>query len=155
MEFLKNHYEKIILSVVLVGLMGTAGFLALEAVGFRGVMAGTAGLAPKPADPSQSSRTNEFFTHLTNAKAPQEVDFDGNHKIFSPEKIIKNPVTEEVFTASQVGPKNLIVRTIPFTQAEASTRTQNASGQDVVVHQIPSRIRVWGAIDTLGQDSGA
>ena len=125
MEFLKNHYEKIILSIVLVGLVGTAGFLALEAVKFRAVMTGTGQLKPIPKDPDGASRTNEYFVNLTNAKAPQEVDFDGEHKIFSPEKIIKNPITEEVFTAGQVGPKNLIVRTIHSHQLglQQETRT--------------------------------
>lgn len=112
MEFLKNHYEKIILSVVLIGLAGSAGFLALQSMGFRSTMSDTRQLAPRPQAPSEASRTNEIFEALTNARAPQEVDFDGDHKIFSPEKIIKNPITEEVFTAEQVGPKNVEVRAI-------------------------------------------
>lgn len=112
MEFLKNHYEKIILSVVLVGLIGTAGFLALQSMGFRSMMTDTRELKPIPQKPSEASRTNEFNQALTNARAPQEVDFDGDHKIFSPEKIIKNLATEEVLTAKQVGPKNLVVQAI-------------------------------------------
>lgn len=112
MEFLKNHYEKIILSVVLIGLIGSAGFLALQSMGLRSMMTELQTIKPMPSPPPTSSRTNDFNEALTNARAPQEVDYEGGHKIFSPEKIIKNLQTEEVLVEGQVGPRNLEVRSI-------------------------------------------
>ena len=36
MDFLKNHYEKIVLSLVLIGLAAVGVWLALQAMAFRG-----------------------------------------------------------------------------------------------------------------------
>jgi hypothetical protein len=112
MEFLKNHYEKIVLSLVLIGLAGAAGWLALQSMSFRRVFAGVNKMAPISKPPPTGDTTTKYKVAMTNALAPQEVDFDGDHKIFNPEKILLNELTRELVPNGKIGPKNLIVRDI-------------------------------------------
>jgi len=112
MEFLKNHYEKIILSLVLIGLAGAAGWLALQSMSFRSVIQGVNNMAPVPKKPDMTDQTNVFFVALTNAMAPQEVDFDGEHKIFNPEKILRQVGTTTLIPQNKIGPKNLQIQNI-------------------------------------------
>ncbi len=109
MDFLKNHYEKIVLSLVLIGLAAVGVWLALQAMAFRGTIEATNALQPQPSPPGGIAETNQFFEALTNSKTPRRVDFDGDHKIFNPEKILKNPRTRMVLPANDLGPKAIEV----------------------------------------------
>ena len=86
MEFLKNHYEKIVLSVVLL-LMATAAVLLVvqvrsveEELGtFRQVIVETGGQAV------DRPKTNPYTAILTKAQPPV-VDLVQPHKVFNPER---------------------------------------------------------------------
>lgn len=112
MEFLKNHYEKILLSLVLIGLAGAAGMLAIQALEARSNMAALVELKPNIRKPAPIDAVGSLAESLTNAKAPQRVDFDGAHKIFNPEKILRNRNTGELIPNGEIGPKNLVVQQI-------------------------------------------
>lgn len=112
MDFLKNHYEKIVLSLVLIGLAAVGVWLALQAMSFRETNAAVKELTARPSPPSPNTETNIFFEKLTNSRTPRRVDFDGAHKIFNPEKILKNPVTRVLFPANDLGPKAIQVISI-------------------------------------------
>jgi len=112
MDFLKNHYEKIVLSLVLIGLAAVGVWLTLQAVAFRGTIEQVEILKPNPSPPDPKAETNDFFEILTNSRTPRRVDFDGAHKIFNPEKILKNPVTRTRLPANELGPKAIQVVSI-------------------------------------------
>lgn len=113
MDFLKNHYEKIILSLTLVLVTAGAAWLALQAVSVRGEIDGLGKLAVPNVKPSDEAVTNLYLQALTNGRAPQTVDFDGStHKIFNPEKILEIRATREKYSAKDLGPKALEIRVI-------------------------------------------
>lgn len=86
MEFLKNHYEKIVLSVVLL-LMATAAVLLVlqvrsveeELGAFRKVIVETGGQSV------ERPKTNPYTAILTKAQPPV-VDLVQPHKVFNPER---------------------------------------------------------------------
>lgn len=112
MEFLKNHYEKILLSLVLIGLTGAAGMLAIKALETRSNMAALSEITPKVKPPPNTDNLKIYAEALSNAMAPQRVDFDGAHKIFNPEKVLRNRLTQVLIPNGEVGPKNLQIKQI-------------------------------------------
>jgi hypothetical protein len=78
MEFLKNHYEKVLLSLVLLGLAVTVALLPTKV---QSVDASTSAAPQKPLLPLDL-RTNE--TALTNLSALPEVVFSGSNNLFNP-----------------------------------------------------------------------
>lgn len=138
MEFLKNHYEKMILSLVLIGLAGAAGWLALQSMSFRGTISAINEMAPVPKPPDEINRTNEFFVALTNAKAPQEVDFDGAHKIFNPEKILRRIGDTVLIPEGGIGPKNLEIQQIRPLRLRLRAESKLVVGKPrLYVHYLP------------------
>lgn len=114
MEFLKNHYEKIVLSVVLAGLVGAVVVLILMAVDMRGVL---------QADPTNVSRTvskvtpvdsTNYLVLLSNVTNPPVVNFDAGHKIFNPDKLMEG-TNGQLFTTKDVGVNKLqILKIVPL-----------------------------------------
>lgn len=92
MEFLKNHYEKIILSAVLL-LMAIAAVLLVLQVGsvekelraFRQDVVGQGGQSLPKSNP------NVYKAILSNAQPPV-VDLGQVHKVFNPERWLRDPV---------------------------------------------------------------
>ena len=112
MEFLKNHYEKILLSLVLIGLAGAAVMLAIQALETRTQMSDLSVLKPNVKKAPDADNLGSYSNALRNAKAPQRVDFDGAHKIFNPEKVLRNQLTGVLIPNGEVGPKNLQIKQI-------------------------------------------
>jgi hypothetical protein len=113
MDFLKNYYEKIILSVTLVLVTAGAVWLALQAVGVRNEVKGLKDLAIPVVNPGTNSVIPTYDEALTNGRAPQSVDFDGSdHKIFNPEKILERTMDRVKFPFDALGAKALEIREI-------------------------------------------
>jgi hypothetical protein len=102
MEFLKNHYEKIVLSVVLL-LMATAAVLLVVQVrsveeelgAFRKVIVETGGQAV------ERPKTNPYTAILTKAQPPV-VDLVLPHKVFNPERWLMN-TNRDLISGKDVG----------------------------------------------------
>lgn len=85
MEFLKNHYEKVILSLVLLLMAAGAVMLVMEAGSveeqlktFRDTVVVADGQRPPPPDPAA------YRGALSNAQ-PRLIDLTRGHKVFNPE----------------------------------------------------------------------
>ena len=93
MEFLKNHYEKVVLGVVLLALAGVAVWLPVKIQSDKQVVAGTlakydAITAPpklEPLDISKAEETSKQKDH------PPTADFSGAHNLVNPVRWIKTP----------------------------------------------------------------
>ena len=106
MEFLKKHYEKIILSVVLLGLAVVAAYLPIkvnqEKESENTRKQSLIGAAAKPFPPVDLS-TNEAV--LTKVKTPIKFDISGRHNLFNPVPWVKRPNGEliKVQTGDEIG----------------------------------------------------
>ena len=86
MEFLQKHYEKILLSVVLVGLAVAAAWLPIKVASVRKTLQGLTiqinTLKPKPL-PALDLSTNQAA--LQRVKSPGKLDLDrAGHNVFNP-----------------------------------------------------------------------
>lgn len=93
MDFVKNHYEKIILSVVLLGLAVAAGYLPIEVSKVQETLNQTTQevdrLPVKPLEPVDLS-TNEVA--LARVENPDSVEFaSSGHNVFNPARWIRTP----------------------------------------------------------------
>ncbi len=83
MLFLKRHYEKIILSLVLLGLVGTAVWL-LHALGEATEKVQSASGNPPPPKVYKGVSLTNTIMALENLKAPPPLILSGEHNLFNP-----------------------------------------------------------------------
>lgn len=106
MEFLKKHYEKLILSVVLLALAGVAGWLTIKVREERDKeevrKSSLIGAAVKELPPVNLS-TNEAI--LQKVKTPIKFDIAGKHNLFNPVPWVKGGGGEliKVQTGDEIG----------------------------------------------------
>jgi len=104
MQFLKAHYEKIILSIVLLGLATAAALMPMKVSQERQKEEERKGTllpkAVKPLNPIDLS-TNEQA--LARAAAPKRVTLSGEHNIFNPVRWQRNP-DGSIYRARDAGP---------------------------------------------------
>lgn len=108
MELLKNHYEKIILSVVLLGLAVVAAYLPIEVANVRQSLSEATGgiLRPRvqPLQPLDLSTNLALLARLRNPEPPRFAR--PGHQVFNPARWIKgpdgNPIPEEDLGISQL-----------------------------------------------------
>ena len=85
MDFVKKHYEKILLSVVLLGLMGVLVFMLYLIPSDRQRLADIRQSiirhAVKPLDPLDLTRETNVSARL---QSPYKLDFSATHKLFNP-----------------------------------------------------------------------
>ncbi len=85
MDFVKKHYEKILLSVVLLGLMGVLVFMLYLIPSDRQRLAdirqSIISRAVKPLDPLDLTRETNVFERL---QSPYKLDFSTTNKLFNP-----------------------------------------------------------------------
>jgi hypothetical protein len=118
MQFLKKHYEKVLLSIVLLGLAAAAAALPwqvsherdrLEEIG-RNL---TVKVKPKPFKPlDEWLNTNK--TTLARLESPLNLQLSGPHNLFNPVQWKKTPdnVLVPIRTGSELGPEALKVKEI-------------------------------------------
>jgi hypothetical protein len=92
MQFLKKHYEKIILSVVLLGLAGVAAWLSIQVKFVREDLDAQIG-AVTPTNPPVAGTipAAPYSNRVYRASHPVQVDLAASNKVFSPQTIIKLP----------------------------------------------------------------
>jgi len=84
MNFIKKHYEKILLSVVLLGLVGALGFLPVLIDADRertNHQPATILPPPRPLEALNMTRQNDLLERLTNS---YQLDFSTTNKLFNP-----------------------------------------------------------------------
>ena len=111
MEFLKKNYEKIILSVVLLGLVGVLAFMPFVIIQDQDRMRGVEGtVIPKGGElpPLDLSRQQAVLERL---KSPGELDFTTTNKLFNPVKWVKNK-DGSIGKAAGLGPNAAVVTKI-------------------------------------------
>src|ERR1017187_7499156 len=92
MDFVKKHYEKILLSVVLLGLMGVLVFMLYLIPSDRQRLAdirlSIISHAVKPLDPLDLTRETNVSARL---QSPYKLDFSTTNKLFNPVQWQKTP----------------------------------------------------------------
>jgi hypothetical protein len=141
MEFLKKHYEKIILSVVLLGLAVVAAYLPIKVNQEKEREAARKeqliGAPAKPFPPVDLSTNQQV---LAKVKTPIKFDISGRHNLFNPVPWVKKPNGEliKVKTGDEIGigaievvgitPLNLI---ISFDGVAGDITTQPKDPKDI------------------------
>ena len=111
MEFLKRNYEKIILSLVLLGLVGVLAFMPFVIIQDQNRMHDVESIViPKVSElaPLDLSRQQAVLERL---KSPNELDFTTTNKLFNPVKWVKNK-DGTIGKAAALGPNAAVVTKI-------------------------------------------
>ena len=115
MDFVKKHYEKILLSVVLLGLVGALVFLPFlissDQDTQRRMKEGIihVKVAPLPA-PDLTRQTNVF----ERLRSPYKLDFSTTNKLFNPvqwQKAVDGSLIK-IKTGNEIGPKAVVITKI-------------------------------------------
>ncbi len=107
MDFLKKHYEKVLLSVVLLGLAVAAALLPMKVSAIRDeISKSIPNPKPKPFNPYDLS-TNQMV--LERLRKPPAFSLSGGHNLFNPIRWQKRPDGEvfKVFPGKEAGPSAL------------------------------------------------
>ena len=92
MQFLKNHYEKVLLSVVLLILVGAAVVLTIQVNQEHGKLATIeAGLQQTTNVPVQFRPLEPYLATVAKATNPPAIDFSGQHLLFNPVRWVLQP----------------------------------------------------------------
>lgn len=109
MQFLKAHYEKLILSVVLLGLAAAAALMPLKVSQEREKEEQRKGsLLPtvvKPLNPIDLATNQQSLTRVTQ---PEKTVLSGDHNVFGPVRWQKN-LDGSIYRARDAGPRALEV----------------------------------------------
>jgi len=111
MEFLKKNYEKIILSVVLLGLVGVLAFMPFVIIQDQNRMHDVETVViPKGGElpPLDTSRQQAVMEQL---KSPNQLDLSTTNKLFNPVKWVKNK-DGTIGKAAGLGPNAAVVTKI-------------------------------------------
>jgi hypothetical protein len=115
MNFVKKHYEKILLSVVLLGLMGVLVFMLYLIPSDRQRLAdirqSIISHAVKPLDPLDLTRKTNMFERL---QSPYKLDFSTTNKLFNPvqwQRASDNSLIK-IKTGNEIGPKAVVITKI-------------------------------------------
>ena len=113
MQFLKKHYEKILLGIVLAGLIGVLVFMLFYIQADKQAMDEAAnGLinAPAKALPDLDLTTNSAA--VTRLESPFNLDFEKVNKVFNPFEWQKTPDGRLIPKATSTGPQVAVVTNI-------------------------------------------
>ena len=115
MEYLKRHYEKILLSIVLLSLAGAAGYLIYEVSNTRQelkvkeqkIIEGT----PKKLKPLDNTRYQKL---LELGKTVERLDLAKNHHVFNPVTWVRKPNGEivKIQSGNEIGLRAAVVTKI-------------------------------------------
>jgi hypothetical protein len=112
MDFIKKHYEKILLGAVLLGLVGLAVFLpfviAKDQQRLRDVTDTVINPRAVPLPELDLTNENEAFRQL---QSPYNLDFESTNKLFNPVEWQRKP-DGTLIKASQLGPEACTISNI-------------------------------------------
>jgi len=114
MDFLKKHYEKVILSVVLLGLAGAAALLPLRIQSNQEkITIAKNGPAKGDSPYTPENLTNSLWL-LAQAKNPPVLDLGSPHYLFNPVlwKQLPNGERVKIEDPDQLGPKSLVISNV-------------------------------------------
>ena len=111
MEFLKKHYEKILLTIVLLGLLGALAFLPMLIVENKTLPPSPFTTQIHPLPPLEMSRQDRAMEKLG---SPYQLDFSTTNKLFNPVdwKIDASSNLIKIVTGHEVGPQAAVVTKI-------------------------------------------
>ena len=116
MDFIKKHYEKVLLSIVLLGLAGAAALLPLQVSSVRQYLEDTQRSLtirskPKLFTPADMS-TNQMV--VQRSKDPDSFDFASPHNIFNPVEWRKEQDGGliKIATGKEAGPGAFVIEKI-------------------------------------------
>jgi len=143
MEFLKNHYEKVVLSVVLLGLAVVVAFLPSKMPGGEEPAAGARGGKMKPLDLT----TNE--APIKRLEQLQTVVWYGEHNLFNPVqwRRYKDMSLQKIVNANDVGPGALrILRIAPLFFRITFEQVASPKYQFTVMQQANKNVNARGPV---------
>ncbi len=122
MQFLKNHYEKIILSIVLLGLVGAVAVLFVQVGSVKSSIKKVEDTLVAGSKPVQVRPHEEFDAALQMGTNPPAIDLGRGHLLFNPYKWVLdgNQKMIKVDSEEKLGPgaiKVLSVSNLNFTIA--------------------------------------
>jgi hypothetical protein len=113
MDFLKKHYEKILLGVMLLGLIGVLVFMLFYIASDKEQMATRGDTLTKPhVKPLPDLDTNLENTAINRLKSPYSLDFDSTNKLLNPMKWQKAMDGTLIPTDKKTGPQMVTVTAI-------------------------------------------
>ena len=112
MDFIKKHYEKILLSVVLLGLVGALLFMAWiipsEQQKVREI---TSSIISAPVRPLTNLDLTIQSNIVRQVQSPYQIDFDTTNKVFNPVEWQRRP-DGTLIKANRTGPNAAVVTSI-------------------------------------------
>ncbi|HEY1663263.1 MAG TPA: hypothetical protein VGI03_12660 [Verrucomicrobiae bacterium] len=165
MDFIKKNYEKIILSIVLLGLVGVAGFLpVLIASDHQAMEAMRQTLTHPKVNPLQDLDTSNQDAVLLRLKDTTPLDFSTTNRLFNPVtwQKDKNGILIKIVTGNEVGAGAAVIAKITplyFQVSLDSVITNEAAPRyEVAVEdqasQIPAQRRPQHHYLSVGESSG-
>lgn len=114
MEFLKKHYEKVILSVVLIGLAGAVVFMMMRIEQEKKDLEEKRGKITERENPYVPLNTAILDNALARARKPTAIVLSGPHNTFNPVTWQLRPdgTRIKVVTGTEVGPAAAVVTDI-------------------------------------------
>jgi hypothetical protein len=112
MEFLKAHYEKIILSIVLLGLAAAAALMPMKVAEERDKEEArkTSIVNPRVTEMPPVPLTNEAVV-IARTEQPERLKLSGEHNLFNPVRWQKGP-DGGIYKATEAGPNALQITEI-------------------------------------------
>lgn len=113
MEFLKKHYEKILLGLVLAGLVGALVFMPFYiSADNQAMIELTDTIIKKPVTKLPDLDLSAQQAVMARLAAPFALDLDSTNRVFNPMEWQQAPDGSLIPTATQVGPQMVIVTNI-------------------------------------------
>ncbi len=115
MNFVKKHYEKILLGVVLLGLVGAVVFLPFLILHDRTVLNDTRmGIISHPVKPLPTLDLAEESSAIARLQLPYQLEFETTNRLFNPvewERAVDGTLIK-IESGNEVGPRAVVVTSI-------------------------------------------
>ena len=112
MDFVRKHYEKILLGVVLLGLVGALVFLPFWILHDRDVLVATRkGITSQPVEPLPPLDLTEQSNAIQRLQSPYKLNFETTNRLFNPVEWQKamNGTLIKIESGREVGPQAVVV----------------------------------------------
>jgi hypothetical protein len=118
MDFVKKHYEKILLGVVLLGLVGALVFLPYWILRDRDILDATRnGITSQAVEPLSPLNLTEQDNIIRRLQSPNKLDFETTNRLFDPVEWqkTKNGSLIKIESGREIGPQAVVItRTTPL-----------------------------------------
>jgi len=125
MEFLKKHYEKIILSVVLLGLAAVSALLPFKIAEIVDKI-NEEPVVPKPKT-AELIAADKHLTTIQKGKEPPPVNFSGSHRVINPVRWVQNQ-NKEILKFEGKGPGDAKVTAVKALKLYITFKGADTSG---------------------------